>query len=64
MSDGPVFTLSPKALAALKASAASMFNPPPDVAKWMEANRPNEAEIMAMLEAYYLREAQTDGGVH
>jgi len=48
--------ISPEVMRVMKAASKDMFNPPPEAAAWMSANRPSEAEIMAMLEEYYLRE--------
>lgn len=64
MRDPAYLKLSPEAMKALKQSMSSLFNPSPEVAAWMEANRPDEAEIMATLQEHYLREARTDGAVH
>lgn len=58
-----VLNLSPKAMEALKRSSASLFNPSPEAAAWMEANRPSEEEIMRRLLEYYAA-MFPDGAVH
>lgn len=58
-----VIDLSPKAMEALKRASASLFNPSPEAAAWMEANRPSEEEIMRWLLEYYSA-MFSDGAVH
>lgn len=53
--------ISPKMLDALKRASLSLFNPSPEAAAWMDANRPNEEEIMRELKEHYLREMPTKG---